>query len=284
MMMFTKLVPVCMMLAPFAATWDRATDPPAASQPSADTVQLPDRLKVVTFNVQNCSGGADRLIEFLRSQNADLVFLQEVPRPAGKEPGTADRIAKALGNMYVVSAATLNIPARQACDQAILSRLPLRDGRAHALTRDGWVYAMEATIKGHERPLHLFSVHTHSTFHLKVEHIIQSSTTRMAQVSALLDTVRGLDGEVIVAGDFNAAPWMPEYYGVTRLLTDLGTASQDAKLSFPSHKPSVRIDYVFCRGNLAAGSYEVIDSRLSDHRPVVAELERQTPASGPRPQ
>lgn len=103
----------------------------------------------------------------------------------------------------------------------------------------------------------------------------------MAEISALLETIPRLDGDVIVAGDFNAATWMPEYYALTRLLTDFGAVSPDAKLSFPSNKPSVRIDYVFGRGNLAARSYEVIDNRLSDHRPVVAELEWKTPTSAP---
>jgi endonuclease/exonuclease/phosphatase family metal-dependent hydrolase len=281
MMMLIRMTAICVIVALLAASSNAVSDSPGTSQPAGNIAQLPDRLRVVTFNVQNCQGGIDRLIEFLRAQNADIIFLQEVPRELPGEANPAGRIAKALNNMHFVSAATLKIPAEQACDQVILSRMPLSGGRAHSVAKGSWVYAMEATAGDPEHPLCLFSVHTRSTAHLTTEQIVQSSTARMEQVSALLDVVRKVDGDVLVAGDFNAAPWMPEYYGITRLLTDFGAVNQDAKLSFPSFKPSVRIDYVFGRGGYMSRSFEVVDSRISDHRPVVAELERKAATSRP---
>jgi endonuclease/exonuclease/phosphatase family metal-dependent hydrolase len=281
MMMLIRFTAICAIMALLAASSNAGSDSPGTSQPAADVAELPDQVKVVTFNVQNCQGGIDRLIEFLRSQNADIIFLQEVPRHLPGEPDPAGRIAKALNNMHFVSASTLKIPAEQACDQVILSRLPLADGQAHALAKGGWVYAVQATIGDRKHSLCLFSVHTCSTGRLTTEQIIQSSTVRMEQVSGLLEVVRKMNGDVIVGGDFNAAPWMPEYYGITRLLADFGAVNRDAKLSFPSHKPSVRIDYVFGRGGYVSRSFEVVDSRISDHRPVVAELERKEPTSRP---
>jgi endonuclease/exonuclease/phosphatase family metal-dependent hydrolase len=281
MMMLIRMTATCAIVALLAASSNAGSDAPGASQPAGDVAQLPDRLRVATFNVEHCEGGIDHLIEFLRAQNADFIFLQEVPRQLPGEPDPAGRIAKALNNMHLVSASTLKIPAEQACDQIILSRFPLSGARAHSVAKGGWVYAVQATTRDPEHPLCLFSVHTRSTAHLTTEQIVQSSTARMEQVSALLDVVRKVDGDVLVAGDFNAAPWMPEDYSITRLLRDFGMANQDAELSFPSFKPSVRIDYVFGRGGYVSRSFEVADSRISDHRPVVAELERKTATSQP---
>lgn len=282
MAMFLHIVAACVMLASFPAAGDRAAEPPAASRPSTDVAQLPDRLKVVTFNLQQCLGGTERIIEFLRAQNADLIFLQEVPATESNQHDTTARIAEALGGLRVVSAATLDIPAKEHCDQAILSRFPLSDGRARTVVQGEWVYAVEATIQGRDGPLHLFSVHTHSTAELTTENMIRTSAARLAEVSALLDVVGKLAGDLIVAGDFNAAPWMPEYSGITRVLSDFGAVDQDAKLSFPSYKPSVRIDYIFGRGGWSARSYQVLDVRLSDHRAVLAELELKAPTSQPQ--
>ena len=83
---------------------------------------------------------------------------------------------------------------------------------------------------------------------------------------------------VILVGDFNAADWMPEYHAISRQWTDFGLVTRARKLSYPSHDPSLRIDYVFGRGEFKAVSYRVLDARSSDHRPVVAELQRRKTA------
>ncbi|MBN2559444.1 MAG: endonuclease/exonuclease/phosphatase family protein [Phycisphaerae bacterium] len=252
---------------------DPARDAASCTQPA----EAPDRLTVVTYNVLRCRGGLDRITELLRKQNADVIFLQEVGRGDAGGDDQAAWIAKSLGGMHVVSASTLRVPAKQHCDEAILSRFELCDGAAHSLELDGWVYAVRARIKAHGRKLHLLSVHTHSTSQLKMKHVIETSTTRMAEVTRLLEAVRGLEGDVIVAGDFNAASWMPEYFAITRVLTDFGLVNKDPKLTFPSHRPAVRIDYVFGLGAFTSRSYRVLKARLSDHRAVAARLER-TPA------
>ena len=228
---------------------------------------------MLTYNVQHYPVGLDRLIAFIRSQNADLIFLQENSRDRTGPTDQARQIAAALGGLNVVSATTLGLPREQDCDQAILSRFELTDGKALVLDSGGRTFAVRATAKIEDRRLAVVSVHTHATFRLKMEHITQSSDARLREVSTLLEEIRATDMDVLAAGDFNASPWMPEYYGLTRVLTDLGLVSKDAKLSFPSHKPNVRIDYVFGRGGFTGRSYEVGTVQLSDHRPVIAEID-----------
>jgi endonuclease/exonuclease/phosphatase family metal-dependent hydrolase len=246
-----------------------------STQPAEDARAASDRLKVVTYNVLKCRRGIEPIIQILREQDADVIFLQEVGRGGAGSRDQAARIAEALGGMHVVSAATLGLPSTQHCDQAILTRLEVSESAAHSLDEGGWAYAVQTRVKAPGRPLHLLSVHTRSTFQLEPKHVIESSRTRLAQVTQLLEVIRKLEGDVIVAGDFNAAPWMPEYHGITRLLTDFGLLNQAAKPTYPSRRPVVRIDYVFGRGEFAARSYRVLAGRWSDHRPVVTELERE---------
>ncbi len=245
-----------------------------STQPAADAQTVPDRLKVVTYNVLRCRRGIEQIIQVLREQNADLIFLQEVGRGGAGSRDQAARIAEALGGMHVVSAATLGLPSTQHCDQAILTRLEVSESAAHSLDEGGWVYAVQTRVKAPGRPLHLLSVHTRSTSQLEPKHLIESGRTRLAQVTRLLEVIRKLKGDVIVAGDFNAAPWMPEYHGITGQLTDFGLVNQAAQPTYPSRRPVVRIDYVFGKGEFAARSYRVLAGRWSDHRPVVTELER----------
>ena len=249
-------------------------DPAPPAKPSANP---PDRLKILTYNTWGCRNGVEKMIEFLRQQDADVICLQEIHRedvPGAKtKSDQAVRIAKALG-LHVVSAATLGVPAEQACDPAILSRFDLTDGAAHALNTGGWCFAVSAQVKAKGRRLNLVSVHTHSTFSLRPKHLIESTETRMAEIEGIRAIVEKLEGDVIVAGDFNAMPLMPEYLLLTRDLRDYGSASKEDELSFPASKPTVRIDYVFGRGEFAAASYQVMGGRLSDHLPVLAVLQR----------
>ena len=281
----------------------------STTSPTAAASPLPRRLKIVTYNILSCRGGLEQIAKFLREQDADVICLQEVARdaapasgPAGADPGRrgnqAVRLAEMLGGWHVVSATTLRLPADQDCNVAILSRYPIHDSAAYAVEKRGYVYAVRATLTEEQparnnapasapasqpvepRPkqLHLFSVHLHSTHRLETKHIMESTRTRLAEVAHLLDTIRELPGDLIVAGDFNATPWMPEYLAMTEVLTDLGSKGADESPTFPTPHPSLRIDYIYGRGPLAAKTYRAVNVPWSDHLPVVAEILRSTGA------
>ncbi|HWL92147.1 MAG TPA: hypothetical protein VNT79_01310 [Phycisphaerae bacterium] len=44
-----------------------------------------------------------------------------------------------------------------------------------------------------------------------IRHALEASLARHRQVKHLLEIVKGLNGDVIIAGDFNTPIWMPEY-------------------------------------------------------------------------
>jgi endonuclease/exonuclease/phosphatase family metal-dependent hydrolase len=240
---------------------------------SGGSLPAPRRLTIVTYNIQGWNGVSDKVVDLLRSQGADIIFLQEVtqrPSPS-RRVDHAQRIARQL-DMHCVSASTLQVPTTQDCDVAILSRFSLSGGTVHAIGKGSRVFAVQATIDTDDGPLHVVCVHTQATFRLKAKHIAESIKTRMTQITRLLEIVEGLAGDAIIAGDFNAAPIMPEYEMISRRWTDFGSSDERTTPTFPSDRPFLRIDYVFGRGAYRSREYRVFASDLSDHLPVVTRV------------
>lgn len=284
-MPFTRGYFALYLLAIVTITLPGCDAPDGSSKPheSADLASsrplppAPNRLKIVTYNVLSCRRGIDGIANLLRDQEPDVVFLQEVSCSA-KDPRGIDQasyIANKIGGYHVASADALGFQNKPRWDQAILSRYELREARLLDKGDGGRSFGLIATVNASGRPLHLLCVHTNATFKFNLGHAIETSKARMGQVVDLLDLVAQLDGDVIIAGDFNATDWMPEYKAITRQWIDFGLVNTDAKLTIPSHYPLVRIDYVFGRGELEAISYEVLGAQLSDHRPVVTTLQRR---------
>ncbi len=257
-----------------------ACRPPA---PASDSVsgsskpRIPDRLKLVSWNIEYATAGLDPIADFLRSQAADVICLQEISRPGSTRGGGEDqarRIADRLGRWNHASGATLHIPQQQDCDLAILSKWPVRSATALAVTPGDRVYAIHASLGDGPDTVHVVSVHTHATFRLSPAHVVESVRKRRQQVDQLLERVGGLAGRVLVAGDFNAPSVTPEYAALAARLTDLSSSVDGDQRTFPASRPILRLDYAFGRGWRPV-TYQVVDTELSDHRPLVVEVMRQ---------
>ena len=79
-----------------------------------------------------------------------------------------------------------------------------------------------------------------------------------------------------MGGDFNSEPDS----AVVRRIRDAGLrdawteCGQGDGLTYPADAPAKRIDYVFLTGTLRCTAAEVIDTRISDHRPLLVTLDR----------
>jgi endonuclease/exonuclease/phosphatase (EEP) superfamily protein YafD len=79
-----------------------------------------------------------------------------------------------------------------------------------------------------------------------------------------------------VAGDFNSEPGSAV---VSRLrdsgLRDAWTeCGRGEGFTYPADRPTKRIDYVFLSGTLRCTAAEVLDTQVSDHRPLLVALAR----------
>lgn len=90
-----------------------------------------------------------------------------------------------------------------------------------------------------------------------------------------LEYVKGLiDGEehVVVMGDMNSH--LADLLFDSPLAETALRPAQSVAPTFPSWRPSVALDHILVSPKLAIGKCEVLDCRLSDHRPVSVSLTR----------
>jgi endonuclease/exonuclease/phosphatase family metal-dependent hydrolase len=162
--------------------------------------------------------------EHLGEERPDVVLLQEasVSRRHGH---TAEILARRLGMDFVYARANptpllralgpRRLLGRLAFEEgpAVLSRLPIREHRAHVLSSRlsplERRIALEAVLEGPQETFSVFSVHLSAG----------SSASRKRQIASLVDAVeaRPHPHPVIVGGDFNAE----EHSHEIRLLTEI---------------------------------------------------------------
>lgn len=90
-------------------------------------------------------------------------------------------------------------------------------------------------------------------------------------VDAVLALLEKESNPVLLMGDLNAEPDCPVLQPLFDKLTD--TAKGSGILTFPSDKPIIKIDHIFCSPHFKTENIYSIDTQQSDHRPLIAELE-----------
>ena len=247
-------------------------------------------LRVATYNIHKGvrgMGGAKRLeIHNLgiavESFDADLVFLQEVPlfhtRDARRfartwfgwpEQGQADFLAP---EGYEAAYRSNAVTRHGEHGNALLSRWPIGDIGHHDVSDHRF----------EQRGLLHVPVHWHgSVVHAVVVHFGLAHRSRMRQVERLarfVETEVPAGEMLIVAGDFN--DWGERLdgpmasIGLVRAAAPEGARAQ--RLTFPSLAPVFALDRFYLRGFSCSSMMVprgVTWARMSDHLPLVAELE-----------
>jgi endonuclease/exonuclease/phosphatase (EEP) superfamily protein YafD len=225
------------------------------------------RLRLAFANVLRSNHDAQRLIDWVRREKVDLLVVAEAVNAWPRQLAVlADELP------FIVNAG--------AGDVAIYSRHEIAGEPHHIYVGIGCAVVVE--VAG----LHLVGLHTASP----------EGRARSVACAELIDRagayVEGLDGPMVMVGDFNATPWS---WPVRRLIarTGLGYGPGARLGTFPADRSGWRfpvwvgipIDLVL------AGRGAVVVARRhgprigSDHWPVVAEIQyfRRLDPSDPRP-
>ena len=98
-----------------------------------------------------------------------------------------------------------------------------------------------------------------------------SEDTRFVQIQKITETLKQSPYPVILGGDFNARP---DSKTIQKGMTGWQLLTND-DLTFPSHKPSIKIDYLFGypKSGWRVVRTQSVQSLLSDHLPIITELE-----------
>jgi len=249
-------------------------------------------LRVATYNIHKGVRGVgpSKRLEIhnlglaVEALDADLVFLQEVRLFHTRESRRFDRTSfgwPAQGQAdylapegYEVAYRTNAVTRFGEHGNALLSRWPLGNVGHHDVSDH----------KFEQRGLlHVPVRFNGSTVHAVVVHLGLVHASRVRQVQRLADFIQSevpADDMLVVAGDFN--DWGEKLdqpmaaLGLTRARAPAGPGGQGRSATFPSIAPVFALDRFYVRG-LACRSMLVPRglawSRMSDHLPLVAELE-----------
>lgn len=219
---------------------------------------------MATWNIEGhaalvSSDHTARIAETIRGLDVDVIALQEVHRGTW-QARFRDQLAEIAGATGMNAAWSPSYELAGGFGNAILTRGTIVSAHRIVLPGIGEPRsALVATIDVGERRVRIVSTHLVGWSRFAAE-------TRGHQITCLLGEI---SGPVIVAGDLNEQPGS----AAVAQLTSAGFRDADL-LQQPTHRLlETKIDYLLHRHSWRTLSARVHDTSVSDHRPLVAEIE-----------
>lgn len=119
----------------------------------------------------------------------------------------------------------------------------------------------------------LFEVGKADTIAFAATHLdVKDETTRELQAEYITGYFKNFPYPVIIGGDFNAKP---DSKVIKQIMAYHWFDATDSALTFPAWEPKEKIDYIYARPKKGwrLVRTQAIQSQLSDHLPVITELE-----------
>lgn len=238
---------------------------------------------VLVFNIHAGKDAKGRVnledvAALVRSTGADVVLLQEVDRGT-RRSGNVDHIEilSAAAGFYSTFGKSLDYDGGE-YGIAALSRSRFDRSRTYPLPTS----PPQPRAGGATEPRVAHAARTRTAIgdvHVINTHLDASrgDEYRLQESAHLLTIVRerlSQNALVLIGGDFNAEP-------DSRVIDSVRAAGlRDAwaecgsgdGLTYPSDKPVKRIDYLFLTGSLGCTSARVIETTVSDHRPLLVTV------------
>lgn len=312
------LVVAVAVLVPYVFSRIMAPSRRIAVFPDSDVAMLwtagKETIRVACYNIahgrgvaeSNWSGSTakgrmDRLNaigQLLKEIDADVVVLNEVDFDSSwsHSVNQAEFLAKVAGYPFRVEERNIDFRVlwwKWRFGNAVLSRFPIEQARVIELPD----YATwETVLAGKKRAVQCEVAYNGAMINVIGAHLChRSEDFRVDSVITILKNVGSSDVPTIIAGDMNSSPpKFPQHVATAgnrnaieqfdlsqRFQRSPSDAPPSASsLTFPSTDPRIVIDWIFVPVIAEYEGYRVIRSLLSDHLPVVAEVEFQARVEG----
>ncbi len=242
----------------------------------------PATLRLMTYNIARGDRGLDAIEATIRAQNPDIVCLQESQGSYyGRTFAPGARLAARFPGWH----------SAQCGDVMTLSRFPIVARRDYPLR--GTRRILETTLQTPRGPVRLLNLHIATSFvgQITARHGIwgralqiflgaqPSAQTRLDQISPVRRAIGNGDSKLplLVVGDFNSPPRGLFYRAISRGMKDAWiSGGTGTGATFPAKWPLLPIDHALSRGLLIERAH-VLNTRASDHRPLVIEFRHETP-------
>lgn len=243
----------------------------------------------------------DSFLQVMRSQNADVVCLQEVYAKSGGLKALA-RFLKAEGNFEYSQTYTLS--ERRPYGMIVLSKHKIKRWQPISFGPNTGNMAMwvdieildEAAARKKSR-IRIYNLHLQSFRFAKQDYAVMQKQTkqqaidiegskgiitrlrlgyqhRAEQVDLVKENMIACDFPKIICGDFNDIPVSYTYRQLCAGMKDVfSEAGSGIETTYKGSMPSFRIDYILFDNPMRAISYNSISEVPSDHKLIVAELQ-----------
>jgi vancomycin resistance protein VanJ len=263
---------------------------PGAPSPTPGALHL----RVMTYNVATAPHGPEPILEELRGTDADVILLQET------DPAQYAAFRSGLPGYEVHTSGQFLLASRFPVVETIQPPQLEHLGKARS---PRFVYYHLTTPAG---PLTIFDVHPISPREALAElrgegiknevesgrllrgtasgKVMENTELRLKQLEMIADIAHRSAAPVLIAGDTNmpSLSWaMAHLFGNYR--DGFSEAGSGFGYTFPAPRhPWMRIDRVLADPRFRVVGFRVVQSRASDHYPVVADLELPAPAAAAR--
>lgn len=236
------------------------------------------RVRVMTYNLRFGElASLEDIASHIKSFNPDFVALQEVdyktnrtraPRQTGKD--FISELAYHTG-MFGLYGKTINYGGGY-YGIGILSKYPYISVQKTVLPWPDQSHEPRALLEG------LFEISDKDTLIFASTHLdVKLAETREKQTEFISNHFKNTTYPVIIGGDFNATP---SSKAIKEYMMKNWFSGTDNDLTIPSWNPKSKIDYLFARPmkGWKVVRTQTIQSGLSDHLPIITELEYIKPA------
>ncbi len=223
------------------------------------------RLNIMTYNIHHVEGtdgkvDYGRMADVIRELDPDVVALQEVDNGTLRTEGVnqVEKLASLAGYKYFVFRRSMPYNGGE-YGLAVMSRYPILENESHPLPFRQYLEPRSlliTRIKIDENGGFITLANTHLCS--------QSEENRIDQVRRINSILSGIEGPVLLAGDFNAR----REDDSMRLMWSRGWLDLSA--------PHSRIDYILSRTKeevKVTGSRMLEDRVTSDHFPILVKIE-----------
>jgi endonuclease/exonuclease/phosphatase family metal-dependent hydrolase len=273
------------------------------SKPESDKANT---FKVLSYNVRlfnyyestNGVYSVKKVVDFLKTQNADIICLQEF-FILGNPDLEEEAINKGLGGMYSSHMKIFNVSKNRYYGIITFSKFPIINkgeivhDNSSSLSIYSDVLVQKDTIRIFNNHLQSFMLKTMSKPFIEEMSSSENKETmdemknlskslkkgfvrRSLQAQVVKNYINKSPYPVIVTGDFNDTPVSYTYRKIRKGLNDAFiTSGYGAGFTYRGNYPPNRIDYILYDNNLVNTFFERKKVRYSDHYPIVAYFRKK---------
>lgn len=228
-------------------------------------------LRILTFNIHSAINwrgeyDLDGIINFIQEVNPDLVGLQEVGRFWSSATNFQDLPAQMAERLKMFYAYSVSLERNEGYfGNLILSKYPITQI---------WIESLPGNLE--RRSLVFTQVLVNGVrINFLTTHLGLSEEDRREQIASITQFTNQISGPLIITGDFNGSAQDSSISLLRGIFSDLQELSNlKENGTFRNNDGTIghRIDYILTTPDFELNSFSVYDNYLSDHLPVMAEI------------